>query len=156
MIAPYISNFYLATYALINYACFHGSLVQATGWRPSFKYYNKWLSFLGAVLCVGAMFLMGWIAAICTTIFIIILYVYLVRKKPDVNWGSSNQAQTYKSALEGMFKLLYTEQHIKNYMPQVLALTGNPVARPAMVDFINSFTKHKGLLIVQIPNITNA
>lgn len=86
MVAPYISNFYLATYALINYACFHGSLIKSPGWRPSFKYYNKWLSLLGAVLCVAAMFLMSWIAALCTIAFIVSLYIYLVWKKPGEHY----------------------------------------------------------------------
>lgn len=36
-IAPLISNFFLAAYALINFSTFHASLVKPIGWRPTFK-----------------------------------------------------------------------------------------------------------------------
>lgn len=36
-IAPLISNFYLASYALINFCTFHAALIKPLGWRPQFK-----------------------------------------------------------------------------------------------------------------------
>lgn len=36
-IAPLISNFFLAAYALVNFSTFHASLVKPVGWRPTFK-----------------------------------------------------------------------------------------------------------------------
>ena len=60
VIAPIISNFFLMTYALVNYSCFDASLAKASGWRPAFRYYNKWLALTGALLCVGVMFIINW------------------------------------------------------------------------------------------------
>ena len=37
LIAPLISNFYLAAYALINFCTFHAAFVQPLGWRPTFR-----------------------------------------------------------------------------------------------------------------------
>ena len=37
VIALLISNFFLATFALINFSTFHVSLVKPIGWRPTFK-----------------------------------------------------------------------------------------------------------------------
>ncbi|KAK5974702.1 hypothetical protein GCK32_020024 [Trichostrongylus colubriformis] len=67
MIAPFISNFFLCAYALVNYACFIACLSQT----------------------------------------------------PDVNWGTSTTATTYKHALNGVMKLTKDEPHVKNYRPQV-------------------------------------
>ena len=39
-IAPIISNFFLASYALINYACFSASMANSPGFRPQFKVCN--------------------------------------------------------------------------------------------------------------------
>ena len=50
------SNFFLAAYALINLSCFHSSLTKAPSWRPSYKWYNPWVSLFSAFLCVGIMF----------------------------------------------------------------------------------------------------
>lgn len=60
VIAPIISNFFLMTYALVNYSCFDASLAKASGWRPAFRYYNKWLALTGALLCIGVMFIINW------------------------------------------------------------------------------------------------
>lgn len=40
LIAPLISTFYLASYALINYCTFHAALIRPLGWRPTFKVFN--------------------------------------------------------------------------------------------------------------------
>ena len=37
LIAPLISNFFLAAYALVNFSTFHASLMKPVGWRPTFK-----------------------------------------------------------------------------------------------------------------------
>ena len=36
---------------------------------------------------------------------------------------------------------------VKNYRPQLLVLTGDPTARPALVDFVYSVTKGTSLMI---------
>uniref|UniRef100_A0AC35TQF4 Solute carrier family 12 member 1 n=1 Tax=Rhabditophanes sp. KR3021 TaxID=114890 RepID=A0AC35TQF4_9BILA len=146
-IAPIISNFFLASYALINYACFDNSIADSPGFRPSFKYYNMWISLMGALLCIVVMFIISWVTALLTFICFGALYLYLLYRKPDVNWGSSLQAHSYKTALKGMIKLNETEDHIKNYRPQILVLTGHPQARPSLVDFANSICKGNNLMI---------
>jgi solute carrier family 12 sodium/potassium/chloride transporter 2 len=43
-VAPLISNFFLAAYALVNFSTFHASLLRPIGWRPSFKVSYNYLS----------------------------------------------------------------------------------------------------------------
>ena len=85
VIAPIISNFFLIVYALINYAVFAASLARSPGWRPSFKYYNQWVSLLGALLCVAMMFLINWWSALLTLVIVAILYKYVDFTKPQVS-----------------------------------------------------------------------
>uniref|UniRef100_G1R211 Solute carrier family 12 member 3 n=1 Tax=Nomascus leucogenys TaxID=61853 RepID=G1R211_NOMLE len=94
-IAPIISNFFLASYALINFSCFHASYA----------------------------------------------------KSPDVNWGSSTQALSYVSALDNALELTTVEDHVKNFRPQCIVLTGGPMTRPALLDITHAFTKNSGLCI---------
>lgn len=113
-----------------------------TGWRPSFKYYNKWVSLSGAVLCCVVMFVINWWAALFTNVIVLALYIYVSYKKPgkdcfhiwclllwmtqiqvnnmnvcsvDVNWGSSTQALMYNQALSHCLHLTGVEDHIKNF-----------------------------------------
>lgn len=147
MIAPLISNFFLAAYALINFSTFHASLAKPLGWRPTFKYFNMWLSLIGALLCVFVMFLISWATALLTFGAVLTLYLIVAYRKPDVNWGSSTQAQTYKSALLSVQQLNNVEDHIKNYRPQILVFAGFPNTRPILVDFAYSLTKNVSLLL---------
>uniref|UniRef100_A0A8C5PIT1 Solute carrier family 12 member 2 n=1 Tax=Leptobrachium leishanense TaxID=445787 RepID=A0A8C5PIT1_9ANUR len=146
-IAPIISNFFLASYALINFSVFHASLAKSPGWRPAFKYYNMWVSLIGALLCCGVMFVINWAAALLTYVIVIGLYIYVTYKKPDVNWGSSTQALTYLNALQHTIRLAGVEDHVKNFRPQCLVLIGAPNSRPALLNLVHAFTKNVGLMI---------
>ncbi|KAL8575172.1 hypothetical protein ACOMHN_042482 [Nucella lapillus] len=146
-IAPLISLFFLATYALINFSCFDVSMTNTPGWRPGFRYYNEWVSLLGFVICIVVMFLISWPMALVCAFIISSFCMYLKQVKPDVNWGSSGQAHVYRKALKFALKLLRTEDHIKTYRPQVLVLTGEPEIRPILVDFVSHITKNVGLMV---------
>ncbi|XP_026072780.1 solute carrier family 12 member 2 isoform X1 [Carassius auratus] len=147
VIAPIISNFFLASYALINFSVFHASLANSPGWRPSFKYYNKWVSLAGAVLCCVVMFVINWWAALLTNGIVLALYIYVSYKKPDVNWGSSTQALMYNKALTHSLHLTGVEDHIKNFRPQCLVMSGYPNSRPALLYLVHAFTKNVGLMV---------
>ncbi|GAB6029314.1 solute carrier 12 [Chamberlinius hualienensis] len=146
-IAPVISNFFLASYGLICYSCFHASIVKSPGFRPAFKYYNRWISLLGAILCLAVMFIINWWTALITFGICFALYVFIAYSKPDINWGSSTQAQSFKAALQSVIKLNYVEEHVKNFRPQILVLTGMPSSRPPLVDFVHCITKNLSLMV---------
>nr|XP_019586252.1 PREDICTED: solute carrier family 12 member 1 isoform X2 [Rhinolophus sinicus] len=146
-IAPIISNFFLASYALINFSCFHASYAKSPGWRPAYGIYNMWVSLFGAVLCCAVMFVINWWAAVITYVIEFFLYIYVTYKKPDVNWGSSTQALSYVSALDNALELTTVEDHVKNFRPQCIVLTGGPMTRPALLDISHAFTKNSGLCI---------
>ncbi|MEQ2183375.1 hypothetical protein GOODEAATRI_031984 [Goodea atripinnis] len=101
IIAPIISNFFLASYALINFSVFHASLANSPGWRPSFKYYNMWVSLAGAILCCVVMFVINWWAALVTLLIILALYIYVSYKKPggEPIWRIPSDASSGCSAL---------------------------------------------------------
>nr|XP_027239552.1 bumetanide-sensitive sodium-(potassium)-chloride cotransporter-like [Penaeus vannamei] len=109
-------------------------------------YYNSWVSLVGGILCLMVMFLIDWITAFITFIIIIALYLFVAYRKPDVNWGSSTQAQTYVSALKSTLDLITVEEHVKNYRPQLLVLSGAPGTRPPLLDFAHTITKNISLL----------
>lgn len=106
-----------------------------------------WLSLIGAILCVAVMFLISWWTALLTFAVIISLYLIVSIRKPDVNWGSTTQAQTYKNALLSVQQLNHVEEHVKNYRPQILILSGLPNTRPILVNFANLLTKNLSLLV---------
>jgi solute carrier family 12 sodium/potassium/chloride transporter 2 len=109
----------VAAYGLINFCVFHVSLTKSPSWRPKYQYYNRWLSLAGTLLCFIVMFMMDWKTALATCIIIVLLCMAIQKNKPDANWGSSTQSQTFLSALKGIHNLTKVEEHIKNYRPKV-------------------------------------
>jgi len=147
VVSSLLSNFFVAAYALINFSVFHASITKSPGWRPAFKWYNPWVALLGTFLCVFAMFAMDWVTALITMLLTGCLYLYIFYRKPEANWGSSAQAQVFVNALKGVQSLTDTADHVKNYRPKLIVLTGNPATRPPLVDFANLITKKLSLLI---------
>ncbi|CAG0892929.1 unnamed protein product [Darwinula stevensoni] len=146
-VATLVVNFFLAAYGLINFSVFHASVTKSPGWRPSFKFYNAWVSLLGTLMCVVVMFLIQWEVALATFGVTMALYLYVNYRKPDANWGSSTQAQVYTSALKSVHDLNKTGEHVKNYRPQLLVLAGLPSTRPPLLEFAYLLTKSSSLLI---------
>ena len=102
IIAPLISNFFLMSYALVNYSCVDASLAKSPGkcyfkhvcqvfmksipgWRPSFRYYSAWLSLLGSILCIAVMFVINWSTALVTIFLVAILYFYVHYRNPGLS-----------------------------------------------------------------------
>ena len=141
------SNFFLAAYTLINLSVFHSSMTKSPGWRPSFKWFNPWVSLVGAIVCLGLMFAMDWIVACLTVAIGMILYALMIYLDPDVNWGSSKDALVFLNALKNSYNMETHVEHAKTYRPKILLLSGNPAHRQPLVHFANLITKKMSLLI---------
>ena len=156
IIAPVISNFFMISYAMTNYACFAVSMADTPAWRPSFKYYNKWLSGFGALLCLAVMFAFDWANSLVSVLLCAALYKYLDWKDPPKNWGPASDANRYIAAVRAMYKLRQVRtdrsgnQHIKNYRPAILVLADDPRsdAGKAMVSFVAKLYKGRGMALI--------
>jgi len=147
-VAPLITMFFMITYGLINLSVFMLELGHSPGWRPSFKYYNWASSLLGFLLCAGIMVLVDPIYAIISILIAGGLYVYIDQSDQDTSWGSAQEARNHDTAIANMLKLRKDYQHIKNYRPAFLVLTGKPADRPHLVYFGNVLRKACRALVV--------
>lgn len=80
-IANLITNFFLAAFAITNFACFDSSAAKSPGFRPGFRYYNKWLSLFGAFLCVVAMFVLSWLTSLVTFLVLGVMFLFIKHNK---------------------------------------------------------------------------
>lgn len=85
--------------------------------------------------------------ALLTFACVFTLYLIVAYRRPDVNWGSTTQAQAYKNALLSVQHLNVIEEHVKNYRPQILVMSGHPNTRPSLVNFAFLLTKKTSLLV---------
>ena len=84
----------MISYGLVNYATFACTISRSPGWRPTFKYYNHWLSLVGTIACVVIMFIMDWVYSLVSCALGLGLFVYLQFVKPQVSWGPAGEART--------------------------------------------------------------
>jgi solute carrier family 12 sodium/potassium/chloride transporter 2 len=124
------------------------------------------VSLFGGVMSIVIMFVLSYIYALVTFACLLFIYVYLLYHKPgkqqvapsyvhptlirhhtEANWGDSSRANDYRSALHSLFRIQHTEEHVKNYRPQILVLTGNPARRHTLLDLAAQVTKRHALLI---------
>merc|ERR1719361_303562 len=143
-IAPLISQFFMLTYLLINLACFSLSVSKSPGWRPSFKYFNRYTAGFGSFLCLVIMFLLQWQYALIANFVAACLYYYVVYTDPEVNWGSAPQARKFYSAYKAILRLRKTKRHIKNWRPGLLVLVRDPIKRAQLMLFAQTLKKAHG------------
>ncbi|XP_075925795.1 solute carrier family 12 member 3-like [Petromyzon marinus] len=147
LISPITACCFLNTYVILNFSVFHSSVVKSPGWRPDFKYFHPAIAIITMVFDIIIMFLILWWGAVLSLGIWVVLYLYCMYKKPEVNWGSSVQAMGFQTALATTLNLDGVKEHIKVFRPNCLVLTGPPHLRPALVDFVGTFTKGVSLMV---------
>ena len=142
-VAPLITDFYLIAYCVINLSCFAASMSKSPGWRPSFRYFNKYLAGFGSVLCIVFMVLSDWLYAVVALMIAFALFQYIGHISPDVDWGRVQQSRNYYDAFQAVLKLdrgkcAANGLHVKHWRPGFLVLCGDPLHRPHLIHFANT------------------
>lgn len=68
-----------------------------------------------------------------------------MENKKDVNWGSSKQIQQIKTILKNVYSADTVQCHVKNYLPNIMVLSGEPASRKELVYLAHLITKNNGL-----------
>jgi hypothetical protein len=85
-LAALITMFFLVTYGMLNLVVFLQQSMKIISFRPTVRI-PRFVSFIGAIACLFMMFLINPIFSIVAIIIIITLYVWLVRKGLEAEWG---------------------------------------------------------------------
>ncbi|XP_050563105.1 bumetanide-sensitive sodium-(potassium)-chloride cotransporter isoform X2 [Spodoptera frugiperda] len=147
-IAPLITNFYLASYALINFCTFHAAFFKPISWRPRFRFYNTWVSLAGFILCLIIMMVISWVMALITTFIFLTLYLLVLYGKPETSWGSSTDAQRYQETITSMVNIYHRAEYVNTFNPQLLVMSGKFHVRPWLLDLGGLITKIGSFMIM--------
>eukprot|EP00743_Colponemidia_sp_Colp-15_P000428 GILK01000489.1.p1 GENE.GILK01000489.1~~GILK01000489.1.p1 ORF type:complete len:888 (+),score=173.56 GILK01000489.1:90-2666(+) len=152
-IAPIVTNLYMVVYGIVNYACFAAAFSESPGWRPAFRYFNKWHSLSGAIACIGMMFLVDIASALVVIAVAIALYKVVLERKADLNIGGALDAIAYVEAIDKMWSLdAKSKNHVMNFRPQFLIFenlcevdTSVPHAVPKTIGLFN---RGRGVIVI--------
>lgn len=147
LVAPIISMFFLATYGMVNLVAGIERWVANPSFRPTFKVH--WiLSILGAIGCVFVMFLLNPWATIAATILMLGLYIFLTTRQYQTAFGDTWSGFWFSMVRFGLLKFYKSRQHIRNWRPILLVLSGNPRVRTKLVEFASLFESKRGFLFL--------
>ncbi|MES1909468.1 MAG: hypothetical protein MHM6MM_002199 [Cercozoa sp. M6MM] len=147
-VAPLISMFFMGTYALVNFSCWQLSVSKSPGWRPNFRWFNRWTALIGMLFCIVIMFLLDWIYAIIATAIAVALYFYIDYVDPPVNWGNSIESYRELEVTRHLIGMEKFKAHTKKFRPNFLVMSGAPSDRPSLLGFVSgALYKAHGLIM---------
>jgi amino acid transporter len=102
-IVPVITMFFMITYGLLNLATFYEAVTGNPSYRPSFRSCHWSPSLLGAIACLGVMFLINWVWAIASIMIIGALHWYIGFRQIEGHWGDINSGVASNVCAKGCY-----------------------------------------------------
>ncbi len=147
LIAPIISMFFLATYGTVNLVAGIERWSANPSYRPTFKVH--WiLSILGALGCIFVMLLLNPLATIGAVLLMLGFHIYLATRQYQTAWGDTWSGFWFSIVRVGLIKFNKSREHIRNWRPVLLVLSGNPGTRQRMVEFADFFENRRGFIFL--------
>jgi hypothetical protein len=145
-IAPVLTMFFLATYAVVNVVSAVERFLRSPSFRPTFRVHWA-LSLLGAIGCGAVMFLINPVATIVAAVFVTGVYLWLQRQGLRTTWGDARQG-VWQALIRWGLLNLRSSTDAKNWRPNFLVLAGNPAKRWYLIELANSASHDRGILSV--------
>jgi amino acid transporter len=145
-IAPVITMFFLMTYGTINLACFYESITRNPSYRPTFTLNHWTIALIGALGCLGVMFLINFLWATIAILLAAGMYILIERAEVVVQWGDLRSGLAFQRARKALLLLEKERYHPKNWRPSILALSGNPKNRLHLVSYACLLSAGRGIV----------
>uniref|UniRef100_A0A5K4F357 Solute carrier family 12 member 6 n=2 Tax=Schistosoma mansoni TaxID=6183 RepID=A0A5K4F357_SCHMA len=151
-LTPLITMFFLMCYGFVNLATMLNGFLKEPSWRPRFRFYHWFLSFVGLCLCIALMFISSWYYTIVAWALAFAIYKYIEFRGASKEWGDATRGLQMSTAKEAILKLGNKPIHTKNWRPQILVylpLDENFQARhDRLLDLVYQLKAGHGLTLV--------
>ncbi len=134
-IAPVVSMFFLISYGLLNYATYFEARAKSPSFRPRFRFFDKRISLAGALACLGAMLAINVLAGAGAVLVLFAIYQYLLRSERPERWVDASHSHHFQRAKESINALAAEPESARNWRPQILAFSADPVRRSRLLRF---------------------
>jgi len=144
-----VCNSFTLNYGMINFACFAASTAHTPGWRPTFKYYNRWVSLFGCILCIITMFIINWGYSLINCSVTAAIYGYLYFTDPKVSWGPATDGILESTTVHNLIQMRSVKHHAKTFRPHLLVLSDDFHSDLSIFRMMNIIrSKAQGLLVI--------
>lgn len=135
LIAGVVSMFFLISYGLLNYATYFEARAASPSFRPRFRFYDKRLSLVGAVICLLTMLAIDWKAGAVAVAVMAALYQFLKRTAGPSRWADSRRSYQLHLVRQNLMAVASEPEHARDWRPQILAVSEDPDKRSTLLRF---------------------
>jgi len=151
LIASIVSMFFLVSYGLLNYATYYEASANSPSFRPSFHFYDRRLSLLGGLGCLGAMLAIDITSGIVAASVVFAIYQYLSYKAPPASWSDSRRSHHLREARQHLLAAAKEPAHPRDWRPQILLFSADSKRRARLLEFADWIEGESGIAtVVQI------
>lgn len=146
MVAGIVSMFFLISYGLLNYATWYEAHSESPSFRPLFKWFNKYLSLLGSLVCVVVIFALDLEYGIVAMAILAAIHQYVKRTGGPSRWADSGRAHAMQVIRRQLLTTLGEPEHDRDWRPHILAFTRDPERRLLLLQFAEWMGGTTGLI----------
>ena len=145
LVASVVSMFFLISYGLLNYATFYEARAASPSFRPRFRFFDLRLSFLGGLMCLGAMLAIDLAAGAAATALLFAIYQYLKRTAGPARWADSRRSYYLQRVRENLLAAVAEPEHPRDWRPHLLAFSNDSHRRKQLLRFASWLEGGSGL-----------
>ncbi len=146
LVARIVSMFFLISYGLLNYATWYEAHSESPSFRPRFRWFNKYLSLLGCLVCVGVIFALDLEYGLAALAILAAIYQYIKRKAGPARWADSGRSHAMQVIRRQLLTTLTTPEHDRDWRPHILAFTNDSGRRELLLKFADWIGGSTGLI----------
>lgn len=135
LIARVVSMFFLISYGLLNYATYFEAATLSPSFRPRFKWYNKKLSLVGSLACLGVMLAIDLKIGITAVAILFAIYQYLKRTSGLNRWSDSQRSYQLQRVRDSLIEADQDIDHPREWRPYILVLSNRQLYRNPLLNF---------------------
>jgi amino acid transporter len=146
LVARVVSMFFLISYGLLNYATWYEAHTESPSFRPRFKWFNKYLSLLGCLICLGIIFAIDLKYGLTAMATLFAIHQYIRRKDISARWADSSRSHSMQVIRKEILGTYGEPEHDRDWRPHILVFTKDRDRRRLLLYFSGWIGGSTGLI----------
>ncbi len=146
LVARIVSMFFLLSYGLLNYATYYEARAASPSFRPRFRWFNKHLSLLGFLICLGVILALDVKNGLIALAILVAIYQYLRHTAGPSRWADSSRDHAFQEIRRQLLAAARQPDHHRNWRPHILAFTNHAQRRIPLLTFAHWIEGGSGLV----------
>lgn len=146
IVASVVSMFFLISYGLLNYATYFEAKTESPSFRPRFRFFNHWISLIGALACLGVMLAIDPVTGIVAIAIIFAVYQYLKRTAGPARWADGQRSYHLQEIRKHLLGLSDDPEHPRDWRPNILAISNNSERRLQLLQLADWLAGRSGFV----------